>query len=64
MLIKIFIIVVLIFIIASLFTAWKAIAKGEGSSDKAVKALTVRISLSLLLFVSLMLGFYFGLIHR
>jgi hypothetical protein len=64
MLLKIFVFVLLALIINSLFTAWKYIAKGEGNSHKAAKALTVRISLSLLLFIVLVIGLALGLIHK
>ena len=65
MLVKIFVAVLLVLIFNSLYTAWKHIAKGdEGNSRKAAKALTIRISLSLFLFIALMLGLYLGIIHR
>jgi hypothetical protein len=64
LLIKLFIVVTLFFIIGSLFVAWKALAKGEAGSEKLVKALTVRISLSIFLFIALILALYFGYIHR
>jgi hypothetical protein len=64
MLLKIFVFVLLALIISSLYTAWRHILKGEGHSEKAVKALTVRISLSLFLFIFLVAGLYLGLIHR
>jgi hypothetical protein len=64
LLIKIFIVVSLLFIIGSLFVAWKALAKGEAGSEKVVRALTIRISLSIFLFIALILALYFGFIHR
>ena len=64
MLLKIFVFVLLSLIIYSLFTAWKHIAKGEGNSREAAKALTMRISLSLLLFVVLIAGLALGFIQR
>jgi hypothetical protein len=64
MLLKIFVAAVLALIFSSLYTAWRHIAKGEGNSRKAVKALTVRILLSLFLFIVLMLGLYLGIIHK
>ena len=58
--------VVLIFlavIVASLFSALYYVWKDRGKqSDRAVKALTVRVALSLLLFVILMLSYRFGFI--
>lgn len=64
MLLKIFVFVLLALIINSLFTAWKYIAKGEGHGREAAKALTVRISLSLLLFIVLVAGLALGIIHK
>ena len=62
MLIKTAIIVLLILIVGSLFSALTFLYKDQGQGERTARALTVRISLSLLLFVLLMLGFYFGLI--
>lgn len=56
-------IVVLIFIfliLGSLFSALYYLISDKGQSERTVKALTVRIVLSLCLFVVLMLGFHFG----
>jgi hypothetical protein len=64
LLIKTFIVVTLFFIIGSLYMAWKALAKGEAGSEKVVKALTIRIALSIFLFISLILLLYFGFIHQ
>jgi hypothetical protein len=64
LLIKIFIVATLFFIIGSLYVAWKALAKGESASEQVVKALTVRVSLSILLFIALIALLYFGIIHR
>ncbi|HPQ94638.1 MAG: twin transmembrane helix small protein [Thiothrix sp.] len=63
LLFKLIIVILLLFVIASLFTALYQLNqdRGEGSS-KVVKALTVRIGLSIFLFVLLMVGQYFGLI--
>jgi hypothetical protein len=52
----------LAFILFSLFSALYYVWKDKGSSTRAVKALTVRVVLSILLFVILMLGFRFGFI--
>ncbi len=62
MLIKIIIILFLIIIIGSLFSALTFLYKDGGSGTRTVKALTIRISLSILLFILMMLGFYFGII--
>jgi hypothetical protein len=62
MLIKIIVILFLLLIIGSLFSALTFLYKDNGEGTRTVKALTVRISLSILLFVLLMLGYYFGII--
>lgn len=59
---KFFVLVFIAFILASLFSALYFVIKDKGRSDRAVKALTVRITLSIVLFVLLMLGFHFGYI--
>jgi hypothetical protein len=38
--------------------------RDKGKSDRTVKALTVRVALSVTLFLLLMLGHYFGLIPK
>jgi hypothetical protein len=58
---KIAVVIVLLMIIGSLFSALFFLNKDEGGTRTA-KALTVRISLSIGLFIFLMLGYYFGLI--
>jgi hypothetical protein len=62
MLIKIIIILFLILIVGSLFSALTFLYKDGGSGTRTVKALTIRITLSICLFILLMLGFYFGII--
>jgi hypothetical protein len=59
---KIVVIVFIVLILTSLGSALYFLIKDKGQSDRTVKALTVRIALSIILFVMLMLGFYFGLI--
>jgi len=56
------IVLVLLAIIASLGQALFAMSSGRGDSRKMVRALTLRIGLSVLLFGALMLAWYFGLI--
>lgn len=60
---KILIAVALIGIVASLGQALFAMSSGPDNSARVVRALTVRITLSVLLFALLMLGSYFGLIE-
>jgi multisubunit Na+/H+ antiporter MnhF subunit len=54
----------IIFILASLASALYYLIKDKGQSDRAVKMLTVRVALSLALFVLLMGGYYFGIIPQ
>lgn len=60
--IKIAIILALLMIVFSLFSALFYLGKDKGSGQRTVRALTVRISLSVLLFVLLIVGYHFGLI--
>ena len=60
--VKILVILFLVFIVASLGSALYFMVKDKGSGERTVKALTVRIALSVVLFALLMLGFYFGFI--
>jgi cytochrome bd-type quinol oxidase subunit 2 len=61
--IKILIIVTLFAIIASLGSALFHMSKDKGDSKKMVRALTIRIGLSVVLFILLMLAWYNGLIQ-
>jgi Protein of unknown function (DUF2909) len=62
--VKFVIIAFLILIVGSLGSALYYLVRDKGTSDRTVKALTVRISLSIALFVLLMAGYYFGFIPR
>ncbi|OGA26157.1 MAG: hypothetical protein A3I02_07370 [Betaproteobacteria bacterium RIFCSPLOWO2_02_FULL_67_26] len=59
---KFVVILFLVFIVASLGSALYFMVKDKGQGERTVRALTVRITLSVVLFVLLMLGFYFGFI--
>jgi hypothetical protein len=61
---KIIVILFLVFIVASLGSALYFLIKDKGQSERTVKALTLRVVLSLVLFLLLMLGFYFGIIPQ
>jgi len=63
--IKLPVILVLIFILVSLFQGMYYLAKDDGKNDKTrvVKALTVRIVLSFVLFSLLILGYLTGLLQ-
>jgi hypothetical protein len=54
----------LVLIVGSLASALWFLIRDKGSSTRTVKALTVRISLSIGLFLLLMAGYYFGLIPK
>jgi hypothetical protein len=64
MLTKIFILAVLALIVISLFSALALLFRKEQEKNKMVRALTVRVALSISLFLLLMAGFYFGIIPR
>jgi hypothetical protein len=61
---RIVIIAFLVVILASLGSALFYLIRDKGSTQRTVKALTVRISLSITLFLLLMLSYYFGLIPK
>jgi hypothetical protein len=60
--IKILVLVVLFAIVFSLGSALFHLARGGGDSKKMVKALSVRVGLSLVLFILLMAAYALGLI--
>lgn len=60
---KIVVILLMLIIAASLLSAGFFLVKDHSGSDRTVKALTVRITLSVVLFALLMLGHYFGFIQ-
>jgi hypothetical protein len=62
MLIRTVVIIFLLLIFSSLASALVFLFREGGRSTRMVKALTMRIALSLFLFLLLMAGFYFGLI--
>ena len=61
---RIVVIAFLAIIVMSLGSAMFYLIRDKGKSDRTVKALTVRVALSLTLFVLLMLGYYFGIIPK
>ena len=56
------VIAALVLIVASLGSALLFVLRDRSGSNRAVKALAVRVGLSLALFLFLMAGFYFGFI--
>jgi hypothetical protein len=63
MLIKIFVVILLFIIIGSLLSALFYLVRDSGDSNRTVKALTIRIALSLFAFIILMAGYFAGLIQ-
>jgi succinate dehydrogenase hydrophobic anchor subunit len=63
MLVKAFIVLVLLAILFSLFSGMMFLIRDKGQSDRTVTALTVRIALSVVLFILLMIAFATGLIQ-
>jgi hypothetical protein len=64
MLTKIFILAVLALILISLFSALAMLFRKEQEKNRMVQALTVRVALSISLFLLLLAGFYFGIIPQ
>lgn len=62
MLIKGFIVLMLLAILASLFSALVMLSRRGGNRAGIARALTWRIGLSITLFLLLLVGFYFGII--
>jgi hypothetical protein len=59
---KIIVILMLLMIVGSLFSALLFLYKDRGTGTRTARALTIRVALSITLFILLMAGFYFGLI--
>jgi heme/copper-type cytochrome/quinol oxidase subunit 4 len=57
---KIVILVLLFAVIASLFSGLYFVYKDKGTTNRAVISLTIRIALSVLVFVLLIGSYYFG----
>lgn len=60
--VKIIVILFMLFIAGSLISAGFYLVRDQGRSDRTLRALTLRIILSVCVFALLMLGHYFGLI--
>jgi hypothetical protein len=61
---KVLVILFLLVILGSLGSALYYLIQDKGQSERTVKALTVRIALSIALFILLMAGYYTGIIPR
>jgi len=59
---RIIVILFIVVILGSLGSALYYMVKDRGTTERTAKALTIRVALSLTLFLLLMLGFHFGLI--
>ena len=57
---KFAVVLMLVLVIGSLFSGLFFLYRDKGVGDRVVRALTLRISLSLLLFVALLLSYRFG----
>jgi hypothetical protein len=60
---KIIVVLFLFIIVGSLFSGLHYLVKDKGTSERTVRALTLRISLSVLLFILLMIGYATGLLQ-
>jgi len=58
--VRIIVILFMLIIAGSLISAGYYVVKDQGRSDRALRALTLRIILSVCVFALLMLGHYFG----
>lgn len=63
LLFKLIIVLLLIFVIVSLFTALYRLNKDDTDSTLIVKALAVRVGLSILIFVLILIGAKLGIIE-
>lgn len=59
---KLILLLLLIGVLASLFSGLFFLYRDQGAGDRTVKALSVRIGLSIAIFALLLLGYRFGLI--
>jgi hypothetical protein len=61
---RIVVLTFLAFILVSLFSALYFLLKDKGGSERTVRALTIRVILSISLFALLLLAFKFGFISQ
>jgi DUF2909 family protein len=61
---RIIILLLLLAVVASLFSGLYFVYKDKGNTNRAVISLTIRIVLSLLVFVLLMASYFFGWIDK
>ena len=60
---RILIVVLLLAVVASLFSGLYFVYRDKGTTKRAVPALTIRIGLSLLVFALLIASYFFGWLH-
>jgi hypothetical protein len=61
---RILVIVLILAVLASLFSGLFFLYKDKGQSNRMVISLTIRIALSILIFVILMASYYFGYVPK
>ena len=61
---RIVIILLLLVVLASLFSGLYFVYKDKGGSNRAVTALTIRVALSVLVFAILIVSYYLGWIPQ
>lgn len=64
MLIKGLVLILLLAVVLSLFSGLFFLHRDRGQGRRAAQALTLRVGLSLLLFLTLVLGYHFGYLPR
>lgn len=60
--IKLFVVLILLAIVGSLFSGLWFLYRDRGTGTRTVRALTIRIGLSISLFILLLLSYRFGLV--
>lgn len=60
---KIIVVLLLLAVLVSLSSGMFFLVNDKGESDRTVKSLTIRISLSIALFIMLIIGYFTGLIQ-
>jgi len=61
---RIIILILVVAVLASLFAGLFFVYKDKGGSNRAVISLTIRIALSIVVFLVLMGSYYFGLVPQ
>ncbi|MBS0347706.1 MAG: twin transmembrane helix small protein [Proteobacteria bacterium] len=61
---KLAVVFMLLLVVGSLFSGLFFLYRDRGNGDRVVRALTLRVSLSLLLFLGLLLAWHFGAVGR